>query len=293
MISRAVIPAAGLGTRLLPCTKELPKEMLPVYVGFEGSVVLKPVLQVVFESLFSVGFREFCFVVGRGKRAIEDHFTPDYGYLELLRSRGKVREVRVLEYFYRCVRDSNIVWVNQDSPRGFGDAVLCARVFSKDSPFMVYAGDTLVFSRDNGHILKLIDVFERFHADAVFFVAEVEDPRIYGVVDPGDEVADGVVSVRRVVEKPREPPSNLAILPIYIFDPVIFKALEGLEPGSRGEVELTDGIQRLIDWGLSVYTVRLGEGDAWLDVRTPDGYWRVLRFSYRLVVGLRGVRYES
>ncbi|MEM2294189.1 MAG: hypothetical protein QXX41_13030, partial [Nitrososphaerota archaeon] len=119
--------AAGLGTRLLLATKEMPKEMLPLFSsGRNVDLLLKPVLQLIFEQLYDLGFREFCFVVGRGKRSIEDHFTPDYNYIELLKGKNKVNLVKNLEEFYQKVEKSIIFWVNQPEPRGFGHAVLMA-----------------------------------------------------------------------------------------------------------------------------------------------------------------------
>jgi len=117
MIRKAVIPAAGLGTRLLSATKELPKEMLPIfYRDSNGEIYLKPMLQVLFEQLYKFGFREFCFIVGRGKRAVEDHFTPDYSFLDLLEKKGKEKFVKSLKEFYSMIEKSTIVWINQPEP---------------------------------------------------------------------------------------------------------------------------------------------------------------------------------
>lgn len=280
MLRKVVIPAAGLGTRLLSVTKEQPKEMLPVFArSSSGELCLKPLLQMVFEQLYDVGFREFCFIVGRGKRAIEDHFTQDYEYVRMLRSRGKSGLADDLESFYRRIEGSTIIWINQPHPKGFGDAVLRAEPFIGNEEFLVHAGDTYILSPMNGHVERLISVYRRFKADAAFIVQEVEDPRQYGVAEV-EEVEEGVYEVRRVVEKPEEPMSRLAIMPIYAFHPVIFKALERTPPGKGGEVQLTDGIQKLIDWGLKVYAVKLGEGDVRLDIGNPESYWEALRVSY-------------
>ena len=280
VVRKAVIPAAGLGTRLLPATKETPKEMLPIFVRQGGRVALKPLLQIIFEELYSKGIREYCFVVGRGKRAIEDHFTPDSGFLNELRRRGKSAIASMLEEFYKKIRSSKIVWVNQPEARGFGDAVACAEPFVGGEPFIVYAGDTLVFSDD--YYERLLEVFERGEVAACFLVKEVEDPRMYGVVVPGGE-REGIVAVRRIVEKPLEPPSNLAVMPIYIFDPIILKALRVVKPGSRGEIELTDAIQKVIDWGFKVKAVKLREDEDRIDIGTPETYWEALRKSYEKV----------
>ena len=130
MVRKAVVTAGGLGTRLLPATKETPKEMLPFFAfNAGGSIYLKPVVQIVFESLYEVGFRDFCFVVGRGKRAVEDHFTPDYQFVHLLEKKRLKHQVEELNRFYRMIVDSKILFVNQPEPRGFGDAVLRAESF--------------------------------------------------------------------------------------------------------------------------------------------------------------------
>ena len=275
-VRKLVIPAAGLGTRLLPTTKEMPKEMLPIFASFRGKVVTKPLLQAIFEDLYSRGVREFCFVVGRGKRAIEEHFTPDTGFLEELRKRGKSLEVEMLEEFYAKIHSSRILWVNQPEPKGFGDAVACAELFVGGEPFAVHAGDALILSPDYWE--RLVETFERQNLGACFLVKEVENPKIYGVVVPRGEEG-GVVSVKGVVEKPEKPPSNLAVMPVYIFDPILLKALKVVKPGPRGEIELTDAIQKIIEWGFEVKAVKLREGEERLDVGTPETYWEALRVS--------------
>lgn len=276
---KAVLPAAGLGTRLLPITKELPKEMLPIFVrSADEGLCLKPMIQAVYEQLYDFGFREFVIVVGRGKRAIEDHFTPDRGFIDLLRMKNKHSLAAELESFYNKILTSNIVFVNQPEPRGFGDAVLAARPVI-DGPFLLHAGDTYIISKGDEHLKRLFDVHKRFNADATLLIQYVEDPRAYGVVE-GDEVSEGVTLVRSLEEKPERPKTNLAIMPIYIFDSVIFKALEVTKPGKGGEIQLTDAIQRLVDWGLKVYAVRLRPDEQRLDIGTPQTCWESLTISY-------------
>ena len=283
-IRKAIIPAAGLGTRLLPSTKELPKEMLPIYTkSKDGSLTIKPLLQTIFEILYDTGLREFCFIIGRGKRAIEDHFTPDFSYLSLLEDRGKNKKAEELRSFYEKIQNSTLIWVQQDFPKGFGDAVLRAKTFAKDEPFLVYAGDILILSSKENYIKRLIEIYNQLHGDTIFLVSKVENPTIYGVVVPKEEIKNGVFLAEKVVEKPKKPPSNLAIMPIYVFDPIIFKALENLTPSERGEIELTDGIQRLIDWGFKVYAVELGSEGIWLDIGNPESYWKALKLSYEMV----------
>lgn len=270
-----MIPAAGLGTRLLPATKEQPKEMLPVFVKSGGRLVVKPLLQLVFEHLYDAGIREFCFITGKAKRAIEDHFTPDYDFLEELEKRNKQDYVEELSAFYRRLEDSIIVWVNQPKPRGFGDAVLRARSFARDEDFIVYAGDSFVLSNDNHYIKRLLEVHESYKPAATMLVKEVEDPRIYGVVE-GDFVEDDLIRLRSVVEKPQEPPTNIASIAVYAFKPLIFDALTRVGYGRDGEKQLTDAIQLLLNWGFEVYALMLGSHEKYIDVGNPESYWEAL-----------------
>jgi len=226
LVHKAVITAAGLGTRLLPATKEMPKEMLPLFsVDLNSELLLKPVLQLIFEQLYDVGFREFCFVVGRGKRSVEDHFTPDYGYVELLRRTGKLSLAKHLESFYRKVESSTIFWVNQPEPKGFGDAVLKAEPFIDDEPFLVHAGDTYIISKENAVFRRLLNHYMSNKPSAVLTLKEIHGHhKIYGCAVV--ELKNEALRVKWVVEKPEKPPSNLAIMPLYIFEPEIFDAIK-------------------------------------------------------------------
>jgi UTP--glucose-1-phosphate uridylyltransferase len=281
MFRKVVIPAAGLGTRLFPATKEQPKEMLPIFsTTANGDVSVKPVVQMVFEQLYDAGLREFCYVVGRGKRGIEDHFTPDSNFVRLLEGLGKNGQAAELEGFYEKLRASTIMWVNQPEPKGFGDAVLMAQPFVQNERCLVHAGDSCIVSKDMDYIKRLLGAYERFNADAAFIVLEIENPREYGIIE-GDEVETGIYRVKAAVEKPEKPATNLAIMAMYVFQPVIFKALEATEPGRGGEIQLTDAIQKLIDWGLNVYAVKLDDNYAHLDIGSPERYWDALALSYQ------------
>lgn len=280
-LRKAVITAGGLGTRLLPFTKELPKEMLPLYIRERNMIVLKPLLQAIFEQLYDVGFKEFCFVVGKEKRAIEDHFTPDYEFLNYLLSNGKIEIANLMSNFYEKVKESVLFFVNQPSPRGFGDAVLRAEPFANEN-FLLHAGDTYIISNDNKHIKKLLSVHENYKADATLLVYEVEDPRRYGVITPGSSNSD-VIEVVGVEEKPEKPKSRLAIVPVYVFNPVIFKALQKIKEGKGGELQLTDAIEKLIDWGLKVVAVKLTDEEESLDIGTPETYIDAINKSYKMV----------
>jgi len=277
LIRTAVIPSAGLGTRLLPATKQQPKEMLPVFVrGSKGLVLLKPVIQLVFERLYDAGSRQFLFVVGRGKRSIEDHFTPDNDFTEHLRKLGKPQLVGEMERFYRRVRSSNIVFINQPEPLGFGDAVLKAKAFTKQESFIVHAGDDLIISRDVGYFSRLVRAFDGHQADAAFCVQKVKDPTRYGVVE-GDRVSPGLYRVKRVEEKPRRPKSRVAIVALYAFNESIHDYIEKARGYHAHELELTDAIEGLIEDGGKVYGVELNADETRIDVGTPESYWNALR----------------
>jgi UTP--glucose-1-phosphate uridylyltransferase len=280
VIRKAVLPVAGLGTRLLPITKELPKEMLPVFLrGANGRPCPKPMIQAVFEQLHDTGVREFCFVVGREKRAIEDHFTPDVAYLRRLSRKDNKDRLRDLQEFYRRILTSSIVWVNQPEPRGFGDAVLKAESFVGGDRFLCHAGDTHIVSKGNRHLAKLLSLSEEEGCGAVFLAQRVKSPRDYGVLE-GQRISDRVYDVKRVVEKPKRPKSNIAIMPLYVFRPIIFKALRMTGRGFGGELQLTDAIQRLIDGKSRVYAYLLGPEDFRLDIGTPETWWEALALSH-------------
>jgi len=281
MIRKVVVPAAGLGTRLFPATKEQPKEMLPIFTMTpHGDLVVKPVVQLVFEQLYDAGLREFCYVVGKGKRVIEDHLTPDEHCIRTLESLGKNGQVNDLQSFYDKLDSSTAMWVNQPEPKGFGNAVLMAQPFVEKESCLVHAGDSCIISKRMDYLRKLRDAFERLNADAAFLVLEIENPTQYGIVE-GDEAEPGIIKVKSVVEKPEKPKTHWAIMAMYAFRPIIFEALEKTKPGKNGEIQLTDAIQKLIDWDSKVYAVKLDRGYAHLDIGSPERYWQALELSHQ------------
>ncbi|MCH4816831.1 MULTISPECIES: sugar phosphate nucleotidyltransferase [Saccharolobus] len=248
---QAIITAGGLGTRMLPISKEIPKEMLPVPVNGE----LKPIIQVIFEQLYDQGVREFIVVVSRSKRVIEDYFTPDYDFLDYLEREGKLKQASSLRGFYERIEGSNIVFLTQYRQRGFGEAVLRTEPYVGGS-FLVVAADTLVFDLDIGRM-----------STNSFLVTEVEDPRPYGVV-----ITDGEGNVIDVEEKPKFPRSNLIIIPYYVFDERIFQALKRVH--FERELQLTDGIRNLIREGVVFKTIRVKDT---YDLGNFEGYVNYLR----------------
>jgi len=272
-----------MGTRLLPATKEQPKEMLPVFAPSEtGNLSVKPLLQLVFEQLYDEGIREFCFVIGRGKRIIEDHFTQDSDYLAHLERKGQNHNIVDMSLFYRKLDDSNVVWINQPKPLGFGDAVLKAKKAIGDNDFLVHAGDTYIVSDGNEYLRSLLGIFAAQRPEALFVVKQMSDVRQRGIM-LGRETSDGSYVVDEVIEKPEHPTSNLAIEPVYVFRHSIFEAIERTPPGKKSEIQLTDAIQKIISWGKKVIAWPLPQNHLRLDIGTPESYWEALSLSHEHV----------
>ncbi|MGI6668092.1 MAG: UTP--glucose-1-phosphate uridylyltransferase GalU [Acetivibrionales bacterium] len=238
-VRKAVIPAAGLGTRFLPATKAQPKEMLPI--------VDKPTIQYIVEEAVASGIEDILIVTGRGKRAIEDHFDKSYELEDILRRKGEDELLRLVQDIANM---ANVNYVRQKEPKGLGHAIYCARSFIGNEPFAVLLGDNIVDS-DVPCLKQLIDVYEKYNKTVlgVQRVAE-EDVSKYGIIDC-EEVGDRIYSVRDMVEKPDrdKAPSNIAILGRYIITPEIFKYLENAEPGKGGEIQLTDALRKLLAAG--------------------------------------------
>ena len=271
---KAVITAAGLGTRLLSVTKELPKEMLPLFCRENEKIMVKPLLQLVFEQLYEIGIRDFCFVIGKGKRSIEDHFTIDNRFVSDLKAKGKENEARILERFYNMLSQANISYVTQDEPNGFGDAVLRAKHCVNESRFVVAAGDTYILSKNHNHLRQLLELGLKM--DAVLMLKRVNNPSAYGVAVIKNK------KVIKVVEKPQEKIGNLAIMPFYSFIPEIFDHLKSIKPEHGGEVQLTDAIESMIESGKNVGYILLNKVN-WMDIGSPNSYWKALLASYKLV----------
>jgi len=232
---KAIIPAAGLGTRFLPVTKAQPKEMLPV--------VDKPVIQYVVEEACEGGVDDILIVTGRDKRAIEDHFDRSIELEDLLESTGnldRLREVR------RISEIADVFYVRQKRPRGLGHAVLCGAPFTGDEPFFVMLGDVLV--PDRSVLPKLMSTYTKYGA-SVLAVTPVEESLVsrYGVI-AGTEVEPGIWQVTDLVEKPaaNEAPSNLTIFGRYLLTPAIMKILPRVKPGRGEEIQLTDALKELL-----------------------------------------------
>lgn len=234
-IRKAIIPAAGLGTRFLPATKAMPKEMLPI--------VDKPMIQYIVEEAVASGIEDIIIVTGKGKRAIEDHFDIAYELEQNLREKGKLD---ILEKVQHSNNLANIHYIRQKQPLGLGHAVWCARNFIGDEPFAVLLGDDIVQS-ETPCLRQLMDVYNYTHSSVIGVEAvSEEETHRYGVIEPGDRKGR-TYQVKNFVEKPAPgtAPSNLAIIGRYILTPEIFTFLEIQEKGAGGEIQLTDAIQKL------------------------------------------------
>lgn len=245
MIRSAIVPVAGLGTRLLPATRSQPKEMLPV--------ARKPVVEYVVDELAANGIEQILFVTGRNKTSIEDHFD--------------VGETAAAKFFY----------TRQGSPRGLGDAVLAGEHFAGQEPFVVALGDSILgLHAQSKAVSRMIEVFEQHAAACVLAVEEVPlaDTGLYGIVAPADIEKDAV-RVAHLIEKPgpEKAPSRLAIAGRYIFSPRIFDEIRRVEADKRGEIQLTDAIERMCTAGLRVYAVQLTPEERRYDVGNFASYF--------------------
>ena len=237
-IRKAIIPAAGLGTRFLPATKAQPKEMLPI--------VDKPTIQYIIEEAVASGIEEILIITGRSKKCIEDHFDKSVELELELEKSGK-------EEMLKMVRDISdmvdIHFIRQKEPRGLGHAISCAKTFVGNEPFAVLLGDDIVYNEGRPCLKQLIDCYDEYKTSVLGVqTVEAKDVNKYGIVN-GIHIEDRVYKVKGLVEKPpvEEAPSNVAILGRYIITPQIFKILEETKPGKGGEIQLTDALLKLID----------------------------------------------
>ncbi|NFO13461.1 UTP--glucose-1-phosphate uridylyltransferase GalU [Clostridium botulinum] len=237
-IRKAVIPAAGLGTRFLPATKAQPKEMLPI--------VDKPTLQYIIEEAIDSGIEEILIITGRNKKSIEDHFDRS---LELEIELEKSGKTELLEMVKDISNMVDIHFIRQKEPKGLGHAIHCAKAFTGDEPFAVLLGDDIVYNEGKPCLKQLIDCYNEYKT-SVLGVQTVarENVNKYGIVD-GLHIEDRVYKVKGLVEKPSidEAPTNVAILGRYIITPKIFEILENTKPGKGGEIQLTDALLKLVE----------------------------------------------
>ena len=234
-VKKAIIPAAGLGTRFLPATKAQPKEMLPI--------VDKPTLQYIIEEAIESGIEEILIITGRNKKSIEDHFDKSVELELELEQKGKKEMLEMVRDISNMV---NIHYIRQKEPKGLGHAIHCAKSFIGNEPFAVLLGDDIV-DADTPCLKQLINTYDEYKT-TILGVQEVakEDTDKYGILDV-KHIEDRVYKVKDMVEKPsvESAPSNIAILGRYIINPSIFEILENQEPGKGGEIQLTDALKTL------------------------------------------------
>lgn len=235
-VRKAIIPAAGLGTRFLPATKAQPKEMLPI--------VDKPTIQYIIEEAVESGIEEILIITGRNKKSIEDHFDKS---VELEMELEKARKQEMLNIVKGISDMVDIHYIRQKEPRGLGHAIHCAKTFVGNEPFAVLLGDDVVDS-ETPCLKQLIDCYSEYNT-TILGVQTVPEENVskYGIVD-GIHIEDRVYKVKDLIEKPslEEAPSNIAILGRYIITPEIFNILENTKPGKNGEIQLTDALKNLI-----------------------------------------------
>ena len=276
MIKKAVIPAAGLGTRMLPLTKTQPKEMLPL-----GR---KPCIQYIVEELASVGVSQILFITGYKKRAIEDHFDKDN---ELIRTLSMSGQKDILEELAYEDLDISYFYTRQSIQAGLGHAVKCAKDFVGDDPFIIALGDSIIYSNENECLLsRMVKQYEKDESCFVIGTRRVpmEQVHRYGIIQHKDDPNNGVVEIEDLIEKPSpsNAPSNIAIAARYIMPAKIFDALDRTSPGKGGEIQLTDAIRLLIKEGVKGYAVNLTDKEKRYDIGNfPSYYEAFLDFALR------------
>jgi len=237
MIKKAVIPAAGFGTRFLPATKSQPKEMLPI--------VDTPTIQYVVEEAVAAGVTDILMIIGRGKRAIEEHFDRNFELEQQLEEKGRERELHAIRAITQ-IADIHFVW--QKELNGLGDAVRYARNHVGKEPFVVLLGDTLIETKGNSVTQQLLEAFNRYQ-ESIVALEEVDRSLVsrYGVID-GQEIRENIYLINDFIEKPtmEEAPSNLAIASRYVFTPEIFDYLATTTPGKNNEIQLTDAMRAMV-----------------------------------------------
>ena len=284
MIKKAVIPAAGMGTRMLPLTKTQPKEMLPL--------ANKPCIQYIVEELASVGVNQILIITGQKKRAIEDHFDKN---MELNSSLSSSGQKELLEELSFENMDVQFFYTRQSMPAGLGDAINYARNFINGDPFIIALGDSVINSMEERSLLSRM--IEQHKLDSTSFVlgtrnVPLEEVQKYGIVKPKGISTNGIVEIEDVIEKPSpmSTPSTLSFAARYIIPASIFDALDRTSPGKGGEVQLTDGIRLLLKEGTKGYAVSLTEKEKRYDIGGMASYYEAFvdfaladeKYGYRL-----------
>jgi UTP--glucose-1-phosphate uridylyltransferase len=267
MITKAIIPAAGLGTRMLPLTKAQSKEMLPL-AG-------KPCIQYIVEELAAVGIKQILFITGQKKRAIEDHFDKDMDLNRLLSGSGQKDLLSALDYEDL---DIQFFYTRQSVPAGLGDAVNHARDFVGNDPFIVALGDAVIHSSERTPLLaRMLQQYQEHPGSIILGTREVPVDAVskYGIIKPRKTIDDELVEIEDVIEKPSpaNTPSNLAFAARYILPAGLFDALNRTSPGKGGEIQLTDGIRLLLKEGTQGFGVKLTAKEKRYDIGGMASYY--------------------
>ena len=281
----AVITTAGLGTRLLTTTKASPKTLLPLYDRpFDRNTepLLRPLLEIIFENLYDNGFRRFCFIVGtKNRKSILNHMLPDQEYIKLLKKRNNQFDRRfgqALQKFYKKFKKCEIKWISQNSPMGFGHALLSSKKFVGNRSFLLHAGDA--YFPDYSFLKDFIKYsqYDKKVAGTLLFQHK-KSVKGFGIAQTKKMTPLDIVF--HVAEKPKKPKSNLVILPIYTLKPSIFEALEKTSLGHNNELQVTDAISTLLNWNqkITAYNFR---NKKWFDIGTTRQYFYALNYSFKL-----------
>ena len=273
-----MITAAGKGTRLLPFTKEMPKEMIPIFSDSSKKYrKVIPLLQYIYEQLYEMNFRDYCFIIRKEKKAIEEHFKIKNESLDDLPKNYK----KQMETFFKKIKNSHFTWINQNKPLGFGHAVKQAEKFVGNEDFIVHAGDAVILSKYKHPILRLKEVSKKNpDAKAILLCKKVKDSKRYGVPSV-KKLSNNLYLVKEVEEKPSKPKSKLGIMPLYYFKPEIFTSLKNIKPGKGGEYQLTDAIQDLITKKQKVLTIILEQYEEEIDVGTVETFRHSQEITFR------------
>lgn len=269
LIKKAVIPAAGLGMRLLPATYAQPKEMLPC-----GRI---PTIQYVVEELVAAGVKDILIITGRTKRALEDHFDPDFAFLEKLENSGKKELLEEMSFFSTLKKSKvNIFFTRQAKPTGLADAIYLAKDFVEEEPFHVALGDTVIYTKPLGNCLhRLNQVHDKKKSSCTILLEKVkkEETQKYGIIN-GTKISEGIWQITDLIEKPAPDvaPSQLAICGRYIFTPQIFPAIDKTPKGIGNEKQITDSIKILLKEGAEIWGIEVDKNEERYDIGDPLTY---------------------
>ena len=281
----AVITTGGLGTRLFTITKVLPKTMLPLFEKNPSdlnSPILRPLIEIIFNDLYDMGFRRFCFIVGeKTKQVIIDHFNKNDTFINLLKKRNSVidkRFIKSLENFDKKFEKCEVSWITQSTPMGFGHALLSSKKFVGNETFLLYAGDA--FFLKSNFLLDFIHNHQKSKdATCSVLLERKKHLKGFGIAQVKKKNSENIIF--NIEEKPKKPKSNFAVLPVYIFEPIVFDALKKTIHGYNNELQVTDAIQTLINWDKKVLSFKYKQ-KSWFDIGIPANYHKALNQSFNI-----------